>query len=95
MSEDFMIHITPAEARAHATGGVVGIQLRGTSSHTALLSIPLSYFEAVASLAGDPGERAAISAPAAPKAPALAKPAAKKPSQPAHKKSAITCITCS
>ena len=97
MSENFLIDITPAEARAHATGGIVGIQVRGTSSHTALLNIPLSYFEAVASLAGDPGETAApasTSPPTASKAVVVPKPTAKKPSQPARKKAAVTCVTC-
>jgi len=51
LTEKFVIDITPEQARAHAENGVVAIQLRGSSSNTAILSVPLSYIEAVAQTA--------------------------------------------
>jgi len=51
LTENFVIDITPEQARAHAENGVVAIQLRGSSANTAIMSIPVSYIEAVAETA--------------------------------------------
>lgn len=51
LSEDFIIDITPEEAKAHAENGVVAIQIRGGPGATAIMQIPESYFEAVNSVA--------------------------------------------
>lgn len=51
LTENFVINITPEQARAHAENGVVAIQLRGSSANTAIMSIPVSYIDAVAQTA--------------------------------------------
>lgn len=97
LSETFIIDLTREEAKAHSTDGVVGIQLRSQRGQTALLMVPLSYVEAVASVAGVPAESdAAADLPVTtPPPPVAATPATKKPSQPTRKKPMITCVTCS
>lgn len=51
LSEEFMIDITPAEATSHAENGVLQVQLRAENGSTALISIPLSYIQAVEQVA--------------------------------------------
>jgi hypothetical protein len=51
LSEDFIIDITPEEAKAHAENGAVAIQIRGRPGATAIISVPLSYFDAVQAVA--------------------------------------------
>lgn len=51
LSENFIIHITPEEAAAHSENGIVSIQVRGTSSNTGIMNIPLTYFAAVKEVA--------------------------------------------
>jgi hypothetical protein len=47
-SEGFMLEITPEQIIKYSQNGVLQVQLRASSSNTAIVSIPVSYFEAVA-----------------------------------------------
>jgi hypothetical protein len=46
-NEGFMIDITPAEVAKYSENGVLAIQLRSKATRTAMLKIPVSYFDAV------------------------------------------------
>jgi hypothetical protein len=47
-TEGFMLEITPEQITKYSQNGVLQVQLRASSSNTAIVSIPVSYFEAVA-----------------------------------------------
>jgi hypothetical protein len=99
MAESFLIDITRDEARSHAEGGVVAVQVRSDHGQTALVQLPLAYFDAVADVAGEPTEStpadSANAAAAAPSAPVPDKPGPGKteparPSKPASRKEGVT-----
>lgn len=46
-TEGFNLDITPEQVAKYSEGGVLQVQLRALSSNTAIVSIPVSYFEAV------------------------------------------------
>ncbi len=51
LSEQFVIEVTPEEAKAHVENGIVAVQIRGRGGATAIIGIPLSYFDAVQAVA--------------------------------------------
>jgi hypothetical protein len=101
MSESFIIDMTREEAHSHADSDTVAVQIRSDHGQTALVQIPLAYFDAVADAAGEPRERATPATPAKEEAAPVAaapKPTAQRPSakkrSTATKKPALTCLTC-
>jgi hypothetical protein len=51
LTENFLVELTPAEVEKHAEGGMLPLQIRGRSSDTAIIQVPVSYLKAVLEVA--------------------------------------------
>lgn len=47
LTENFFIEITPEQLKKYAEAGVVPLQIRAGSAHTAMINIPVAYIAAV------------------------------------------------